>query len=88
MDKETLDSIKARLTDIANILYQGNVIDGMAHMSNVIPDIAVIAETMPDEETRQELINNALAPLLDAMEQKDGTLMADIISYELIPLLK
>lgn len=88
MDKETLDGIKARLNDIADMLYQGHIIDGIAHMSNVIPDIASIAEAMPDEETRQELIDNALTPLLDAMEQRDGTLMADIISYELIPLLK
>ena len=88
MDKETLDSIKTRLNDIADILYQGHVIDGIAHVSDVIPDIAALAEAMPNEEARQELIDNALAPLLDAMEQEDGTLMADVISYELIPLLK
>lgn len=87
MDKEKLDDVKTRLNDIADILYKGDTIDGIAHMSSVIPDIAVIASDMPDEEERQEMIDNALAPLLDAMEQEDGTLMADIISYELIPLL-
>lgn len=87
MDKEKLDEVKTRLNDIADILYKGETMDGIAHMSNVIPDIAAIASDMPDEDARQEMIDNALAPLLDAMEQEDGTLMADIISYELIPLL-
>lgn len=87
MDKEKLDDVKTRLNDIADILYKGETMDGIAHMSNVIPDIAAIASDMPDEDARQEMIDNALAPLLDAMEQADGTLMADIISYELIPLL-
>ncbi len=87
MDKETLDNMKKSLNDIADILYKGDTMDGIAHMSNVIPDIAAIASDMPDEEARQEMIDNALAPLLDAMEQEDGTLMADIISYELVPLL-
>ncbi|MCM1398905.1 MAG: hypothetical protein NC225_05410 [Clostridium sp.] len=87
MDKEKLDDIKTRLNDIADILYKGDTMDGMAHMSNVIPDIADVASNMPNEETRQGLIDNALTPLLDAMEQGDGTLMADIINYELVPLL-
>ncbi|MBD5095458.1 MAG: hypothetical protein HDT40_00380 [Lachnospiraceae bacterium] len=87
MDKEILDGLKKNLNDIADILYKGDTIEGIAHMSNVIPDIATIASDMPDEEARQEMIDNALIPLLDAMEQEDGTLMADIISYELIPLL-
>lgn len=87
MDKETLDGLKKNLNDIADVLYKGDTTDGIAHINNVIPDIAVVASDMPSEEARQEMIDNALAPLLDAMEQEDGTLMADIISYELIPLL-
>ena len=87
MDKESLNNMKEKLEGVADILYKGDTMDGIAHMSNVIPDIAAIASDMPDEEARQEMIDNALAPLLEAMEQEDGTLMADIISYELIPLL-
>lgn len=88
MDKKILDGLKKNLNDIADILYRGDTIEGIAHISNVIPDIAAIASGMPSEEARQEMIDNALAPLLDAMEQEDGTLMADIITYELIPILR
>lgn len=87
MDKETLEELKKNLNDIADILYKGDTLDGIAHISNVLPDIGAVASDLPSEEARQEMIDKALAPLLDAMEQRDGTLMADIISYELIPLL-
>lgn len=87
MDKESVNNMKKKLEEIADTLYKGDNMNGIAHMSNVIPDIAVFASDMPDEEARQEMLDNALAPLLEAMEQEDGTLMADIISYELVPLL-
>lgn len=87
MDKEKLEDVKTKLNEIADILYKGDVIEGLANMNCVISDIAAIASDMPDEETRQKLIDNALTPLLEAMEQEDGTLMADLISYELLPLL-
>ncbi len=88
MDKDKLENLKGNLEQIADVLYKGDTINGIVAISNVLPDIADIASDMPDEESRQGLIDNALAPLLEAMEQGDGTLMADIISYELLPLLK
>lgn len=88
MNKETLDALKKKLSDITDILYKGDTMNGIAGISNVLSDIEAIAADMPDEESRQNLIDNALAPLLEAMEQGDGTLVADIICYELVPLLK
>ena len=88
MDKDKLENLKSNMEQIADVLYRGDTMDGIAGISNVLPDIADAASDMPDDDSRQELIDNALAPLLEAMEQGDGTLMADIISYELVPLLK
>ena len=35
----------------------------------------------------QGLVSDALSPLLSAMEEEDGTLMADLITYELVEIL-
>ncbi len=87
MNKEMLDNIKDKLKDIAEILYKGDVELGTAGMSLVIPDLATISSSIEDDATKNKLMNEALAPLLSAMEAKDGTLMADIISYELLEIL-
>ncbi len=78
---------KNKLEEIADILYKDNVNLGMAKMNLVLPDIAVIASQITDEELQARLLNDALTPALGAMESKDGTLLADIISYELIEIL-
>ena len=36
---------------------------------------------------QQRLITDALMPILSAMEEEDGTLMADLITYELVEIL-
>ena len=59
MDKEKLEDVKTKLNEIADILYKGDVIEGLANMNCVFA----------------------------AIEQEAGTLMADLISYELLPLL-
>ena len=87
MDKDKLENLKSNLEQIADVLYKGDTMEGIAEISNVLPDIEEIASDMPDEESRQNLIDNVLAPMLEAMEQGDGTLVADIISYELMPML-
>ena len=87
MDKENIIELKKKLTEISDILYKGNVTQGIADINNVIPDIAVLASWLPDDESREELINNALSPLLEAMEQGDPIATADIIVYELIAVM-
>ena len=72
---------------IADTLYQGGVSDGIAAMNAVIPNLALIADGIEDETVQQKLIADALTPILAAMESEDGTLMADLITYELVELL-
>lgn len=83
-----IEKIKEQLEAAADILYKGDVNKGMAAMTGVIPDIAVVASSIEDAELQGRLMNDALNPALGAMESKDGTLLADIISYELIPILE
>ena len=88
MDKFFLSEMKEKLNGIADKLYKGNVNEGISDMGTVLPDIANIAEAVDTEELQQKLLVDVLTPALEAMENKDGTLLADIISYELIEFIE
>lgn len=87
MEQELIQDTKETLLTIADILYQGRVSDGIAAMNSVIPNLSLIASGIQDEALQQRLITDALSPILSAMEEEDGTLLADLITYELVELL-
>lgn len=87
MEEKILAETKETLLTIADTLYQGNVSEGIASMQSVIPNLSVIASAITDEEMQQRLITEALSPILSAMEEEDGTLLADLITYELVEIL-
>ena len=82
-----IEGTKEQLLTIADTLYQGGVSDGIVAMNAVIPNLAVIADHIENEDLKQKLVADALTPILSAMENEDGTLMADLITYELVELL-
>ena len=85
MDKQGLiDELNA----ISDILYKGNTILGISKMNDVIPRIAKFAEEIDEEESRARLISDMLSPILEAMETQDGSMLADVISYELVEFIK
>ena len=83
MEQELIQDTKETLLTIADILYQGRV----SAMNGVIPNLSLIASGIQDEALQQRLITDALSPILSAMEEEDGTLLADLITYELVELL-
>lgn len=87
MEQELIQDTKETLLTIADILYQGRVSDGIAAMNGVIPNLSLIASGIQDEALQQRLITDALSSILSAMEEEDGTLLADLITYELVELL-
>lgn len=88
MDKETVNSTVEELNQIAAMLYQGDIETGTERIGTVIPDIEIIVSAITDEALQSRLLQDALAPMLAAMERGDGTELADRITYELIPVLK
>ena len=87
MDRELLEITKEKLSEIADILYKDNVNLGMAKMAEVIPSLATISVSIVDADMQTRLINDGLTPALEAMENKDATLLADVITYEIITLI-
>lgn len=87
MDNRLLTQTCDRLTGIADVLYKGDVQTGIAAMNLVISNLAVIITWITDESVKMRLVEEALTPALQAMEKKDGTMLADIITYELLDIL-
>ena len=87
MGQELIQDTKETLLTIADILYQGRVSDGIAAMNRVMPNISLNATGSQNDALQQRLITDALSPILSAMEEEDGTLMADLITYELVEIL-
>lgn len=87
MEKEKLVKTIEKLNSIADIIYKGDMTQGMANMVEIIPTLAEVAGLLTDEQ-QENFINQALKPVVEAMEDKDGTMMADIISYEMVPVLE
>ncbi len=77
-----------KLTVIADVLYRGDTMTGIADMGAVIPDLAIICDLIQDEAVKMKLVQNALAPILQAMEERDGIMLADVITYELLEILR
>ncbi len=75
--------IKEKLNEIAGVLYKGNTAKGISMISEVLGELQEAAVSMKEDD-REDFLNNALAPALEAMETRDGTLLADIITYEIM----
>lgn len=88
MDKEMIDNVIEKLKNSADVLYQGDVDKGMVQLGGTLADMEIIIAGISEEELQNKLMDDALAPILSAMEQRDGTEMADLITYELIPVFE
>lgn len=88
MNKELIKVTIEHLNEIADELYKGSVNQGIASMNSVIPSLATVASEIEEESIKRRLLNDALTPILESMEQQDGTQIADLIVYELIELLE
>lgn len=88
MDQEIKRKMQLQIDIVTELLYSGEVAEGMAKMQDVIPELAVLLQSINDEELERQIIEDILKPALDSMEERDGTTLADILQYELLPLLE
>lgn len=82
-----METTKKVLEDIVDVLYKGEVTKGIAMMSDVIPNLAVIANIIDDKELKDRYVNDGLRQALEAMETNDGVLLADVLNYEIIEII-
>ena len=88
MDQEIKRKMQLQIDIVTELLYSGDVAEGMAKMQDVIPELAVLLQSINNEELARQIIEDVLKPALNSMEERDGTTLADILQYELPPLLE
>ena len=82
-----MDELKNKIEETTDLFYQQKVNEAYESFIQLLPQISVFAESLSEEEKREELLG-VLAPALEALEQKDSILLADILQYELLEILE
>lgn len=75
------------LNEISELLYQENITTAYSKLAGVIPGITQSIGNVEDEELRN-LLAEKLGMALNAMENNDALLLADIIQYELVEVFE
>ena len=80
------------LLDTANLFYKGDEYSGLKAMEEgtkkLLAIVDGVVEITSKDPTKNNLdinyINSALTAILDAYEKKDGVLLADLLTFELL----
>lgn len=75
------------LNKIVDFLYQEKRKEAYGILIKCLPILSEVLSEVEDQE-KQRAITEALQSALDAMEEDDITLLADILQYELIEELE
>lgn len=90
---EKLIKLKDTIKIVADCFYQQKDQEGYRGLITIIDDITAVSVILEGQQEKEEvlLLNNrlqaALKQALDAMEQQDKVLMADIMNYDVTELL-
>lgn len=87
MDQELLKNVNGNLSQVVNLLYQENLQLAYRVLAVTLPSLEQLLMSIADEDLQKELIEK-LQAALEAMEEEDSTLLADIITYELLEQLQ
>lgn len=76
-----MENIRKEIERIAELLYQEKKDDAYTGIGALIPMLMKYTDDIQDEEKKEQL-TGVLGSALDAMEQEDLTLLADILQYD------
>ena len=76
------------ITNVKEKLYRGETIEGIASMQPLISDLTRYISEECREDGQDRILNDALIPAMHAMQEQDGTELADILQYELLPIIE
>lgn len=79
---ELKDTIKEEITATIDLLYQQNIKEAYPRLIVTIPKLEQLISGF--DEARQGQWIGVLQSALEAMEQQDVTMLADILQYEIL----
>lgn len=86
MNQILLKNVISMLSQIVDLLYQENLQNAYMLLAAVLPKMEELAQGIPDQGQQEELADR-LRQALEAMEDGDSTLLADLIQYEILEQL-
>ncbi|MGN0438109.1 MAG: hypothetical protein ACI4F4_06245 [Lachnospiraceae bacterium] len=87
MNQELLYEVVENLNKVSDYLYQENIPVANQMLFLVLPKLERCISEIANEEI-QDTLKEKLAEALTAMEEEDFILLADLIQYEVIEILK
>jgi PAS domain-containing protein len=87
MEQSLFNRVMEQLQEVVTYLYQENIPEAYRQLAMVIPSLQQILDQMENEELQRELMEK-LQMALQAMENQDAILLADILSYEIMEKLQ
>lgn len=89
--KQALEQAVASILEVTDYFYKQHITDGYQHFQDTLNMISAAIEELFNYKAQHEAFNfdedrlvNTLKEALNAMEQKDLILMADILQYDLL----
>lgn len=82
-----MEQVINTLTTITDLLYQENIPVAYRMLYLILPGMEEVIGTIQQEEIQSEL-KDKLLEALEAMENEDNILLADILRYEILERLR
>lgn len=82
-----MEQIREEIEHVAELLYQEKKDDAYEGIRGLVPVLMEYTDGIQDED-RQKRLAGILGSALEAMEQEDLTLLADILQYDLVEELE
>ena len=82
MDQDRLKLVTDALTQVTDLLYQENITYAYKMLAVILQQLEIVISEIEDESTKEEL-REQLGEALQAMEEEDYILLADIAQYEI-----
>lgn len=91
-EKQYINQTIKKINEMTELLYQEQIQDALAIMNEILDRILHISEfIMPVnqiEEADKTKVIGILGDAMNAMEQKDYVLLADVLHYDMIEILE
>lgn len=87
MEAKSVQEVINEIKETTELLYQENMQEGYEKLSATLHHLTSLTSDITDEAEQNAFVE-VLKPALEAMEEMDMTLLADVLQYELIPKLE
>ena len=87
MNQDSVQAVIEEINQVTELLYQEKIEEAYERLAGLIRNMIALTADITDEAEQADFVT-VLKPALEAMEQQDYTLLADILQYDLVEKLE